>query len=301
MRQALLALLLIVIGVGCAKPKTEAVRIAEAPVKHKTVDEDSPDPEPYVGNIEERQMQTPEWVSSVAVAQPNINILNASRYNMDLSQIVVEKIEGALIGTGRFQVAERSRLDAVKQEIVANNNADWFNPSNASRVGKFMGAKFLVLPSVSANVGPLTTTFELQIKILETETGTMVHNYTIRTASSSLDTNASIRTCIGSLQPKLESEIAKDFPARGVIVKIIGKKHDTLWIDTRQAALIKPGMAMRILVMDEVYNPIAKTKGNFITSVGTAVVLSVESNGVTARVKSKTTDIQQGMMAEVKL
>ena len=172
----ILALAPVLLSLACSKPKpapeNPIVVAAQNPPK---VENDEPDPEPYKGNVEERQMQTPDWVSSVAVAQPRMTVLNGSRFQVDLGQEVVEKIEASLIGTGRFQIAERSRLESVKQEIVANNDADWFNPANATKVGKFMGAKFLVLPTVSANIGPLTTTFELQVKVLETETATMVH------------------------------------------------------------------------------------------------------------------------------
>lgn len=297
----ILALAPVLLSLACNKPKPApekpVVVAAQNPPK---VENDEPDPEPYKGNVEERQMQTPDWVSSVAVAQPRMTVLNGSRFQVDLSQEVVEKIEASLIGTGRFQIAERSRLESVKQEIVANNDADWFNPANATKVGKFMGAKFLVLPTVSANIGPLTTTFELQVKVLETETATMVHNYTIRTASSSLNINSSIRTCIGAIQAKLEEALAADFPPRGVIIKVAGKGKDVLWIDTRQAAQIQPGMTLRILDVEQVYNPVSRTKSNFFTTAGQAIVLSVESSGITARLKKRYTDVSVGMMAEVK-
>lgn len=298
-RSSILLLGLVVLALGCSKPKTVAATIATAPVSHATEDEVAPTPPPFE-QVEVRQMQTPDWVSTVAVTAPHINIVNGDRYDVNLSQTIVEKIEAALLGTGRFQVAERSRLDSVKKEINTNNDADWFNASSATKLGRFAGAKYVVLPSVSANVGIFNTTFELQVKILETETGTMVHDYTVRSSSSSMDTNASIRTCIGSLQPKLAQAFAYDFPARGVVVKIIGKKRDTLWIDTRQAAFIRPGMTLRILTMDEVYNPMTKTKGNFFASVGSATVMSVESAGIVARVKNTLTPVEQGMIVEVK-
>jgi hypothetical protein len=273
------------VRVNMVQPKAEAPKV-----------EEEPDPAPYVGNVEDRQMQTPDWVSTIAVAQPRLTILNSERYTIDLSQECVEKIEGAFLGTGRFQVAERSRLDSVKQEITTNNDSDWFNPAYASRVGRFMGAQFLILPTISANVGPMTTTFELQVKVMDTETGTQVHNYTIRTASSSININSSIRTCIGSIQNKLEQEIARDFPARGVVVKVA---KDIVWVDTRQSARIKPGMSLRLLTMEQVYNPVAKTKGNFFAPVGLARVLSVESSGVVCRVKNTKTPIEVGYLAEV--
>ena len=291
---------LLLIGLACSKPKVDpVVSIANAPVKHNTEDEVAPTPLPYE-QIDTRQMQTPDWVSTVSVTTPHINIVHGERYDINLSQTIIEKIEAALLGTGRFQVAERSRLDSVKGEINTNNDADWFNAATATKVGRFVGAKYVVLPTVSANVGVFNTTFELQVKILETETGTMVHDYTVRSSSSSVDMNASIRTCIGSLQPKLAQAFAYDFPARGVVVKVIGKKKDLLWIDTRQAAFIRPGMDLRILAIEEVYNPMSKTKGNFFMSVGKATVMSVESAGITARVRSSVTPIEQGMIVEVK-
>jgi hypothetical protein len=293
---------LAILGVGCKKPVPVAPQPIEVKVQVQQPKADppkepeEPDPEPYVGNVEDRQMQTPDWVSTIAVAQPRLTILNNDRYTIDLSQEVVEKIEGAFLATGRFQVAERSRLDSVKHEITTNNDADWFNPAYASRVGRFMGAQFLILPTVSANVGPMQTTFELQVKVLDTETGTQVHNYTIRTASSNVNINSSIRTCIGSIQGKLEASIGADFPARGVVVKVT---KDKVWIDARQSAKIKPGMAMRLLSVESVYNPIAKTKGNFFSPVGQARVISVESSGVICRIKKTYSPIEIGMLAEV--
>lgn len=297
MNKLLVTFIIVSLGLGCSSPKTEVSKLQDTPVKHATVEETAPEPQPY-GKIEQRQMQTPDWVSTVTVAPPAINIVNGERY-IDMSQMIVEKISGALLRTGRFQVAERSRLESVKEEITTNNDTDWFNPATATKVGRFVGAKYVVLPTVSANVGAFSTSFELQIKILETETGTMVHDYTIHSVSASLDTNASIRSCIGSLQGKLEEAFAYDFPARGVVVKIIGNKQDTLWIETRQAAFVRPGMTLRLLAIDEVYNSVAKTKGNFFSMVGTATVMSVESAGVIARVKNKVTPITQGMIAEV--
>ena len=104
----------------------------------------------------------------------------ASSYYPDYSiPVMVSAITDALVSSGKFNVVARAQLDKVLAEQKLNNS-DLVDPKAAQKVGRLVGARYVVLGSlISVNFqsGYPTSkdTYEtkVQIQLVETETGSI--------------------------------------------------------------------------------------------------------------------------------
>jgi serine/threonine protein kinase len=75
----------------------------------------------------------------------------------------------ALIRSGKFRIVERAELDRVLAELKLNSN-EAFDPATAQRVGKLVGAEYLLLGGTQA----AGTGVRLNARLVRTETGEVV-------------------------------------------------------------------------------------------------------------------------------
>jgi hypothetical protein len=86
-----------------------------------------------------------------------------------MGQELADKLSAALQGSGRFKLVERSRFEAILQELKLGLN-DLFDPQNAAKLGQQVQAKAVVLGTVSRqNDG-----YSVIARVVEIETGVQV-------------------------------------------------------------------------------------------------------------------------------
>ena len=81
-------------------------------------------------------------------------------------RVVPEILAVALAMTGEFEVAERSRLQQILQELEFSQSG-LSDPKTSQQIGKLLGVEGIVLGSVSE----LEDSVDLSIKLIDTETG----------------------------------------------------------------------------------------------------------------------------------
>lgn len=120
------------------------------------------------------------WKNEVSVARkpPLLAIWpieNATSEHLEDQMLtLLSSIETSLINSGRVQVVAKSRQEALAREIGVQQGAI-YDPSQAARLGKQLGAKYFVTGKLTAVDERLQKTRRLQyslfLQILELETG----------------------------------------------------------------------------------------------------------------------------------
>lgn len=232
-----------------------------------------------------RVNETPAWLETIAVVDTKFTRSTSRDINtgIDYQTVITEKIERAFLNTGRYQTVERARLHSMKDEIILNRDSEWFDQGRVNEAGRFLSAKYLILPTAKLEVGVLASRLELQVKVVDTETGVIVKSFELGNTSTSLSINNSVTVAMKDIEPKLSKAIAAHFPARAAIVAV---KGNDLWAEMNATVFVKKGMRMRILRAETLYNPLRKTYGVFLSEKGWARIDSVTSTGIIARLKS---------------
>jgi hypothetical protein len=272
----LLAFAIVATAISCKKP--QPAPMAKTPFVE-------PDPEEVTGSAPKfrpRIQEVPTWTETMAVTDVKVEmILPEELKGQDYKTPLTESVEAAFLSTGRFEIMERARLNAPKDEILTSNDSAFFDPAFAVRQGKFLGAKVLVLPTARIEAGVFGTRITLQVKVMDTTTASTVQMFRMQTMSHSLSINSSISSCLQNIQDRLMEEIAATYPPRGTIVKL---EKDRAWVEAKQTKAFRPGSRIRVLRYDPVQNTLTQTQGMFLTQVATGKVLAVESTGLIVRI-----------------
>lgn len=242
-----------------------------------------------------RVLDVPMWTQTMAVMDLRISKVVPATIDEDFTMPITEKIEAAFLATGRFEIVERARIAAVKSELTDTTDSLWFDQTTVARMGKFLGAKYLALPTARLDVGVMFTRLDLQVKIIDTETASTVQTFNVRTSSSSVSTTTSITACMERIRLELGDALSPIYPAQALIVH--SPRPGVFWAEAKQSKQsFKPGQKVRILEPTEVLNPVKQTTSTFLAEVGRGYVQGVEPFGVV--VKAKGVKASEGYVIE---
>lgn len=286
-----LALVLALLS-ACKKPQPAPRPLAEKAVAAEAAAPDLPPP-PVA---KRRVLDVPMWTQTIAVLDTRISQVAPAEVREDFSLPLTEKIEAAFLATGRFEVVERARLDAVKSELTTTTDALWFDQTSVAKMGKFLGARYIILPTARLEVGVMSSRLDLQLKVVDTETASSVQSFSVRTTSSSLSVNSSITACMERIRLEIGEAIARVYPAQAVIVH--SPQPGVFWAEAKQTAQsFHAGQKVRIMESRDVLNPVKKTLSTFTAEVGRGYIQSVESFGVV--IKARGVKAEEGWLVEV--
>lgn len=274
---------------GCKKPQAVATKPAPESVAGT---EGIPNPSPR-----RRVKEVPVWTETCAILEARVQRIVPSYITEDFNYPITEAIESAFVGTGRFDLVERSRLSQIQDELTRTHDPLWFDQGTVVKMGKFSGARYVVIPSARLEVGVFGTRLDVTIKVLDTETASIVRTFETRTVSNSLSTNSSITSCLGSIRARLIEDISGAYPARATVVSV--RPNGFLWAEAKQVQNLQAGTKVRFMQVEEVFNPLQKTSGPFMVEVGRGRIESVESFGLVLRVKSSKIKPEEGWVMEV--
>ncbi len=123
---------------------------------------------------------SPFWQQAIkGAAQPPVvaiwPIQNATTQHIDDQMLtVLSSIETSLINTGAVRVVDRSRQEALAQEIGIQQGSA-FNPSSAQRLGRQLGAQYFFTGKITSVDERLNSTRRVQytlfLQVIEIENG----------------------------------------------------------------------------------------------------------------------------------
>lgn len=166
----------------------------------------------------------------------------------DMGAIVAEWFITALVKEGRFDVVERALLQKIiaEQKLGITGVVD---EASAAQLGRVLGVKTII----SGSVLKLQNVLEVNARIIDVETGSIIAAENVKSSSS---------TSLQNLIVQMSQIIIKNFPLEGYIVKRSGKN---VTIDLGQVAGVHDGMKF-----------ITYKEGNVIKHPKTGEVLDVE-------------------------
>ena len=274
---------------ACSKPKPIPVAPSTPVAEAK---EDVPIP-PVVAR--KRVNDVPLWTQTIAVLDVATKMTVPDTVTENIQQPITERVEAAFLQTGRFDLVERARLDSVKKELMGTSDSLWFDQTSVAKMGKFLGARYIILSTARMEVGVFSTRLDLLVKVLDTETASIVQTFDVRTASSSLSTNSSITACLDRIRLELVDAITPVYPAQAVIVH--SPKDGIYWAEAKHTRGFRAGQKVRILQLADVFNPIKSTSSQFTVDAGRGRIQSVESFGLV--IKAPGVKAEEGWLIEV--
>lgn len=153
----------------------------------------------------------------------------------DMGRIVAEWFVTALVRTGRFDVVERALLEKIIAEHKLSLSGI-IDEQTASEMGKLLGVKVII----SGSVMKLHNVLEVNARIIDVETGSIIAAENVR-SEASLGLQAMI--------PQMAEKIARNFPLQGYVVQ---RHEQMLTIDLGRLAGVQQGMKFIIFKEGEV-------------------------------------------------
>jgi len=149
--------------------------------------------------------------------------------NQDVGKIVAEWFTTSLVEAGRFEVIERRLMQQILQEQKMGSSG-LLDPNSASRIGKLLGVKTVVTGTVQS----YERTYELNVRLINVETGAIITADRVRAGST---------TSLNDLVAKISARIIRHFPLEGYVVKRDG---DAIMVDLGRQAGVRPGFAFTV-------------------------------------------------------
>lgn len=149
----------------------------------------------------------------------------------DIGKIVAEWFTTTLVDSGRFEIIERRLLQQIldEQKIGASGLID---PRSASQLGRLLGVNTVV----SGTVQSYDRTFELNTRLIDVETGSIIIAESVKASSTS---------SLNALVNQVADKMIRYFPINGYVVQRTGEKGV---IDLGRKAGIHPGMVFKVFV-----------------------------------------------------
>ncbi|NVN99384.1 MAG: hypothetical protein HXX17_08675 [Geobacteraceae bacterium] len=149
----------------------------------------------------------------------------------DIGKIVAEWFTTTLVDSGRFEIIERRLLQQIldEQKIGASGLID---PRSASQLGRLLGVNTVV----SGTVQSYDRTFELNTRLIDVETGSIIIAESVKASSTS---------SLNALVKQVADKMIRYFPLNGYVVQRTGEKGV---IDLGRKAGIHPGMVFKVFV-----------------------------------------------------
>lgn len=167
--------------------------------------------------------------------------------NPDVGKIVAEWFTTSLVETGRFEVIERRLMQQILQEQKMGVSG-LLDPASATRLGKLLGVKTVVTGTVQS----YERTYELNVRLINVETGAIITADHVRAGST---------TSLNDLVARMSARIIRHFPLDGYVVK---RDINGVMVDLGRQAGVRPGMQFSVYVEGE---PVRHPKTGEILSV----------------------------------
>lgn len=236
---------------------------------------------------------------------------------------IQESVINSFVKTKRFNIVDRSKMDALNQEKELQKGEDFIDGSVIEQ-GKSVGAKFLISGHVISAMaegmrtddGTVTYKAKLiiSLKVINIETSEITTSETIEPKSGSMLTGmigmaanspqVAISKAISSIQEKVDKFVDKNFPVTFSVVEIQEKEGDgaakQILISGGSAFGLKKGTKLKIVEIVEVKVG-NKTKSRK-KEIGEVKIIKVEDEDFSiCEVKSGGADVSTKFDAKVKL
>ncbi len=148
-----------------------------------------------------------------------------------IGRIAAEWLTTSLVETGRFEIIERRLLNQILDEQKMSSSG-LVDPTNATRLGKILGVKTVV----TGTIQHYETIFELNVRLINVETGSIITADRVRAGST-----ASLRNMVN----RISERIAHHFPLQGYLVQ---RKDSSVMIDLGRQSGVVPGLVFTVFV-----------------------------------------------------
>ena len=159
---------------------------------------------------------------------------------------IQESVSNGFVKTKRFNIVDRDKMDALRNEKDLQSTEDFIDGSVVSQ-SKNIGAEFLVSGMVTnakadrmtstSDDGSVTVTYKakmsIQLKVIDVETGEIVHSETIEPKSGSAfggmmgigakTPEKAISKAMRDIEGNIDDFVAKNFPMTASIVEASAK------------------------------------------------------------------------------
>lgn len=148
-----------------------------------------------------------------------------------VGRIAAEWLTTGLVETGRFEIIERRLLQQIVDEQKMGVSG-LFDPSSASKLGRLLGVKTVV----TGTIQHYENTFELNVRLINVETGAIVTADRIKAGSAS-----GLRNMVS----RITTRIVRHFPLQGYVVQ---RTSDRVMIDLGRQSGVSPGLQFSVFL-----------------------------------------------------
>ena len=158
-----------------------------------------------------------------------------------LGELLVQRIDLAYHRTGRFQLIERSQMQAVLKEGIFEQKGA-VDDATAVTLGRQLGARFVLVGSYNGSMAHAAevqehvfskdtrTDFfpaklEVRLRLVRTEDGSILEPITLNAAASDPQASKSFDLLMDDFARHLEHELALRYPLKGYVVKLLSEKE----------------------------------------------------------------------------
>lgn len=198
-----------------------------------------------------------------------------------VGRIAAEWLTTSLVETGRFEIIERRLLQQIVDEQKMGVSG-LLDPSSASRIGRLLGVKTVV----TGTIQHYENTFELNVRLINVETGAIVTADRIKAGSAS-----SLRNQVS----RITTRIVRHFPLQGYVVQRTGNR---VMIDLGRQSGVSPGLQFSIFLEGK---PLRHPKTGEVLSIeriekGTLTITEVREKTALATITTESCSgcIQEG-------
>jgi hypothetical protein len=174
---------------------------------------------------------------------------------------ILSRVTLAFLKTGRFQMVERSQLDAVLREGKFQHSG-LVDDATAAKLGKQMGASLVLVGTYTGNIGhtaEVTTHFfgsktredaypghlEVRLNLVNTEDGSIRESFLLHASSTDPKEYHSYELLLDDLAVNLDKETAARFPLTGYVIKVISDREALVDLGSRQR--LEKGAAFQLV------------------------------------------------------
>ena len=158
-----------------------------------------------------------------------------------LGELLVQRIDMAYHKTGRFQLIERSQMQAILKEAIFEQKGA-VDDATAVTLGKQLGAKYVLVGSYNGSMAHAAevqehvfskdtrTDFwpaklEVRLRLVRTEDGAILEPILLAAAGSDPQPSKAFELLMDDFSRHLEHELALRYPLKGYVVKLLSDKE----------------------------------------------------------------------------
>lgn len=222
------------------------------------------------------------------LATSNISEKPSASQTSSATEIILQ----AISKTNRFNIIERSQLEALQKELKIQRTKD-FDEKTASAIGKLSGAKFVVLSTFNGSTTPTTQdkyennrkigtenifkdVATINLKLVSTETGKIYKTIQASSNSTKYTPAEAQKSSQQDLQEKLNREFSNAFSINGYIIKSKGNGEFIIDIGT-DTGLAKGDSLNIFLEEDDITHPVTgKVIKGDRTIIGSGTIIDAQ-------------------------